>query len=76
MMYLIAYKDKHGKDCNGNPWLIDFGEDKDSAFESLTEMSEKGNKDVTVFCCEDNELPQTVSWEFVNKHSVNETRNN
>ena len=44
--------------------------------QSLTFMSEKGNKDVTVFCCKENELPQTVSWEFVNKHSVEETTNN
>lgn len=70
--YLIAYKDKYGKDYNGNPWILDFGEDKKAALEDREKMNQRNFQDVTLFTATEDEIEGTITWEFVNNHKIEE----
>ena len=63
MLHIIAYRDQTGKDYNGLPWFR-FASAKKQAQEMALEY-----KDVVLAECEDEELPETVTWDFIYEHS-------
>ena len=67
--FILAYKDADGKDFNGFPWFKNFGND----INDLKSFLKYYNKHITnpiVFQCTEEELPEWVSWEFVNEHKI------
>ena len=70
--YLIAYKDKYGKDYCGHPWILDFEQEKESAVFEMNSLREKQFQDVTLFSAIEEEIKGIITWEFVNKHKIEE----
>ena len=72
MKYFIAYKDEHGKDFNGQPWIMPEGGFDDIEFTKnvKNDFIRRGFKDVTLFMC--NEVPEEIDWEFVNDNAYEE----
>ena len=71
MNYLIAYKDKHGKDCEGLPYLIDAGDNIIEATAKKNELlNNKNFKDVTLFWTYASGETEEFSWEYVDKHKI------
>ena len=70
-IYLIAYKDVTGRGFDENsPWLFKIGDDL-SVAQSITETCKKNRyQDITIFY-RDDEIPERVSWEYVNEHKIN-----
>ena len=75
MKYYLAYKDAGGRDMYpGLPWITP----KDGMY-ILNEARKLQNKmrherytytHVTLFSCEDEEMPEKVDWDFVDAHRV------
>ena len=69
MLHLIAYRDQTGKDFNGLPWIKIASDDLDYAKYQASKMETEYNlKDVVLAECEDEELPETVTWDFIYGH--------
>lgn len=70
MIYLLAYKDKNGNDCKGLPWLHLISRNTLRSGKIMEKEFSKLYNSVVLFCCQDDELPEEVSWDFVNKHKI------
>ena len=68
MLHIIAYRDQTGKDYNGLPWFRFASDDLEYAKKQAEKMSLE-YKDVVNAECEDEELPETVTWDFIYEHS-------
>ena len=75
MIYIIAYKDELGFDCEGLPWLTGLTEDEAEAFNTASKCREAGYKDVTVFSSDKDtiERMENIGWSFVNENKVEDT---
>ena len=71
MLHIIAFKSQTGTDCSGFPWWIIASDDLDYAKNQASEMEAKlGFKDVVLAGCLDEELPETVTWDFIYEHQI------
>ena len=71
MLHIIAYKDQTGKDFNGLPWLQIASDDLEYAKYQASTMEVKYDlKNVVLAGCLDEELPETVTWEFIYEHQI------
>lgn len=66
--YILAYKDKNGNDCHGNPWLLKY-DSKDELYDDIIENNEDIGEYI-VFSINSDKLPEVVTWEFANKHKI------
>lgn len=67
MLHIIAYRDQTGKDFNGLPWFRFVSDDISYAKKQAEQMALE-YKDVVLAECEDEELPETVTWDFIYDH--------
>ena len=61
-----------GSSQNGNPWILDFSQDKKAALEDREKMNQNGFQDVTLFTATEEEIEGTITWDFVNNHKIEE----
>lgn len=75
MIYIIAYKDEFGFDCEGLPWLTGLTENEADAFNTANKCREAGYKDVTVFSSDKDtiERMENIGWTFVNENKIEDT---
>lgn len=70
MEYLIAYLDKNGKGfSDGEPYIYHCVKDAEDGRKLQKELTDKGYKDVTLFNCKYNEVPERITWDFVREHT-------
>ena len=66
--FILAYKDANGKDFNGFPWLENF----ENNINDL-KLFLKNCKHITnpiVFSCNEKDLPEVITWDFVNERKI------
>ena len=73
--FLIAYKDKYGKDYDGYPFIIDFGQNEIVAKDNFNKMTTNGYKDVILFKIKESdkdnlETMNVITWEFAKDNSI------
>ena len=66
--FILAYKDIDGKDFNGFPWLENFGNDINDLKSFLKNCNYITNP--IVFLCNEKDLPEIITWDFVNEHKI------
>ena len=69
MLNVIAYRDQTGKDFNGTPWLHITSDNLEVAKKHTKDLAAL-YKDVVLFSCKDEELPEVVTWDFVYKYKI------
>ena len=72
MKYYIAYKDTDYMDFHGTPWIVPsesgFSDIESARLEASHMEKVESYKDVTLFGAEF--IPETITWEFVEKHKI------
>ena len=66
--FMVAYKDANGKDFYGRPWLADFENDIDDLVLFLKNF--KCFTNPIIFSCNEKDLPEFITWDFVNEHKI------
>lgn len=71
-MYFIAYKDQDGNDFNGLPWIEEIveGDQSLTAARNRKSVYENVFTSIVIFECDENNIPEEITWDFVNEHKV------
>lgn len=69
-MYIVAYRDKDGKDFNGLPWLEIAYSDIQLAKQLAVEMIAEGYQEVTLFKDKTDGSSECVTWTEVYNNKV------
>lgn len=73
MQYAIAYLDMNGLGFSVlEPFIHDGLDSYDIAKYQKETMIQNGFRQVTIFLYEEDELPECVTWNFVNSHLIKE----
>ena len=75
-MYFIAYKDQDGNDLNGLPWIEPVNTDEERIELPMALAVKKSFSDifqtVVLFKADVENMPEEVTWEFVEQHKIEE----
>ena len=69
MIYLIAYKEKDGKDFMGQPYILGDFNNLNECKENAKQLVRDGYCCVTIFECEV-PAPEEISWDFVKRNKM------